>query len=315
MILAIFENRATTRIARLQVEQASLQKLLPRLIGANTQLGRQSGSGKNKGTGEKQLELDRRRIKARIHEVARELKKVEQERDTQRKARQKSDLPLVSLVGYTNAGKSTIMNAMLSYSDSEDCKKVVEKDMLFATLDTSVRKIHLPNGDEFLLSDTVGFVNHLPHTLVKAFASTLEEVTYASLLIQVVDASSSEIATQMETTKTTLKEIKAAHIPMITVYNKCDKTSYDYPHKEDSLVFMSATTKQGFPELFTLLHEHLYPNEKEVQLVLPYAQSAKLSELLRKGRLVAREDREDGIFLTIYLSDALLEKYQSYLKK
>lgn len=313
LILAIFEQRATTRVARLQVEQASLSKLLPRLIGANTQLGRQSGSGKNKGAGEKQLELDRRRIKARISEVNRELKKVENERMTQRKARQKSDLPLVSLVGYTNAGKSTMMNAMLSLCASKDDKKVLEKDMLFATLDTSIRQIKTPNQDEFLLSDTVGFVNELPHSLIKAFHSTLEEVKYASLLLQIVDASSPQFYKQMQITQKTLKEIDASHIPMITVYNKCDLTSFTYPSHQEHEIYMSAKEGIGFEELFDLIHAHLYPNELEVELLLPYHASIHLNELLRKGRILQRDDQEDGMHIKIKLTQELLKKYESYI--
>ena len=314
LILAIFEQRATSRVARLQVEQASLSKLLPRLIGANTQLGRQSGSGKNKGAGEKQLELDRRRIKFRITEVNRELKKVEQERMTQRKARQKSDLPLVSLVGYTNAGKSTIMNALLSLSSSKDEKKVLEKDMLFATLDTSIRQIKTIEGDEYLLSDTVGFVNELPHSLIKAFHSTLEEVKYASLLLQVVDASSPQYQKQMRITQETLKEIDAAHIPMITIFNKCDQTTFTYPSVKEHEIYMSAKEGSGFEELNALIHAHLYPDEMEVHLLLPYQASICLSELMRKGRLLSRHDEEDGMHLKIALSSALMKKYEGFIK-
>ena len=315
LILAIFEKRAVSRVARLQVEQASLSKLLPRLIGANTQLGRQSGSGKNKGAGEKQLELDRRRIKSRISEVNRELKKVELERMTQRKARQKSDLPLVSLVGYTNAGKSTILNRMLDQCSSKEEKKVLEKDMLFATLDTSIRQIKTKDGDEFLLSDTVGFVSELPHSLIKAFHSTLEEVKYASLLLQVVDASSSQHINQMEITQETLQEIGASHIPMITIYNKCDQCDYHYPQVSGNDIYMSAKENIGFDELYQMIHQMLYPNECKVHLVLPYEKSKYMSELIRKGHIISRKDEVDGISLEILLNEDLLKKYDAYIKK
>lgn len=315
LILAIFEQRASSRVARLQVEQASLSKLLPRLIGANTQLGRQSGSGKNKGAGEKQLELDRRRIKSRISEVGRELKKVEMERMTQRKARQKSDLPLVSLVGYTNAGKSTIMNQMLTLCDGKEEKMVLEKDMLFATLDTSIRQIKTQRGDEFLLSDTVGFVSELPHSLIKAFHSTLEEVKYATLLLQVVDSSSSQYQKQMRITQETLKEIGAADIPMITIYNKCDQSEFSYPKSKGSEIYISAKESECYEVLFDLIHTHLYPKELEVTLLLPYDQYGSLSELMRKGRILKREDLDEGMKIRIMLSEEGLKKYQQFIKK
>ena len=313
LILSIFEKRAVSLVSRLQVEQARLTKLLPRLIGANTQLGRQSGSGKNKGAGEKQLELDRRRIKQRMSEVERELKKVEQQRMTQRRSRQKSRLPLISLVGYTNAGKSTIMNRFLAYSEANDNKQVLEQDMLFATLDTSIRHISLPNGDEFLLSDTVGFVNHLPHTLIKAFASTLEEVTYAALLLQVVDASSEQMQQQMETTQATLQDIGAGHIPMLTLFNKSDVSDYHYPSRKANTLYMSAKQEKGFNELCAMIHEALHPSEREVDLLLPYQDSRYLQDLLMEGILIDRRDEEDGMHLHMVLSEQLLHRYSAFL--
>ena len=314
LILAIFESRAVTRTARLQIECAQLKKLLPRLIGANTQLGRQSGSGKNKGAGEKQLELDRRRINARIQELQRELKKIEAQRFNQRRARQKSMLPLVSLVGYTNAGKSTIMNMLLEHSSpNEEEKRVLEKDMLFATLDTSIRHIDLPDGKSFLLSDTVGFVSDLPHDLVEAFHSTLEEVQYASLLIQVVDVSSEEYARQMEITQETLQQIKAADIPMITVYNKCDQSEYQYPMVHAHDMYMSAKETAGLHELLDLIHRHLYPDEKHVEMHIPYQQTGIYSLLMKHAHVISRKDEEDGIHLDVVLSDTLYRKYHTYV--
>lgn len=188
IILRIFDRHATSKAARLQIKTARLQNELPRLIGSQTQLSRQGGSGLNKGAGEQQLELDRRTIRHQIQEAKKELKKLKAQRMTQRKARTQSLLPVVSLIGYTNAGKSTLMNRILQASGQE--KEVLEKDQLFATLDTSIRHIQRGNGHSFLLSDTVGFISDLPHTLIEAFHSTLEEICYADLLIQVIDASS-----------------------------------------------------------------------------------------------------------------------------
>ena len=197
LILQIFAKRARTREARLQVEYAQLQYMLPRLVGMRSSLSRQGGgSGRlsNKGSGEKQLELDRRRIEQRSAELRRELKSVEKERDTQRGRRLNSDTPKISLVGYTNAGKSTIMNNLLKYYGGEASveKQVLEKNMLFATLDTSVRKISPSGHKPFLLTDTVGFISELPHTLVNAFKSTLEEAKYADLILEIIDFSDPE---------------------------------------------------------------------------------------------------------------------------
>ena len=226
LILNIFEMRARTREARLQVETAKLQYLLPRLVGMHEALTRQggtSGSMSSRGAGEKKLELDRRHIEHRISELRKELDAISRERETQRKRREQSRIPLVALVGYTNAGKSTIMNHMVERFVGDEEKKVLEKDMLFATLDTTIRRINTGNNQDFLLTDTVGFIHKLPHGLVKAFRSTLEEIKGADLLLQVVDISDPGYQEQMDTTKETLRELGAGDIPMLFVFNKADR--------------------------------------------------------------------------------------------
>lgn len=226
LILNIFEMRARTREARLQVEKAKLQYLLPRLVGMHEALTRQggtSGSMSSRGAGEKKLELDRRHIEHRISELRKELDAISRERETQRKRREQSRIPLVALVGYTNAGKSTIMNHMVERFVGDEEKKVLERDMLFATLDTTIRRINTGNNQDFLLTDTVGFIHKLPHGLVKAFRSTLEEIKGADLLLQVVDVSDPGYLEQMETTKETLRELGAGDIPMLFVFNKADR--------------------------------------------------------------------------------------------
>lgn len=313
LILEIFSQRASSPTAKLQIESAQLKKQLPRLIGANSQLGRQSASGKNKGVGEKQLELDRRRIKARIAQTKRELHELEAQRSTQRKARQKSHLPLVSLVGYTNAGKSTFMNALLSYTNQDEDKKVLEQDLLFATLDTSIRRIDLPFGHSFLLSDTVGFVRNLPHDLIVAFHSTLEEVTYADLLLQVIDSSCEDARKQIEVTMDTLRTIKANHIPMLSLYNQCDKSDIAYPSIEGDILHLCAKDNASIDVLIQAIIDQLFPKMRHVTLCIPYAKSSLYAKLREQANVITHDDKEDGMHLLVDLPENLLPYYQSYI--
>ena len=211
LILEIFSRRARTKEAKLQVEVAKLEYMMPRLVGMHSSLGRQGGGSGffNKGSGEKKIELDRRRIEDKLTDLRKELEELSKDREVQRKKREESDIPLVSLVGYTNAGKSTLMNYMIDRFVKDDEKKVFEEDMLFATLETSVRKIELDDNRKFLLSDTVGFISELPHDLVKAFRSTLEEIKNADLLLEVIDYSDPDFAEHIEVTKETLEKIGA----------------------------------------------------------------------------------------------------------
>lgn len=225
LILEIFRKRARSREARLQVELASLEYLKPRLTGmydALTRQGGTSGSMSSRGAGETKLELDRRRMDKRLAELRRELKEVVSERAVQRRRRKRSGIKLAALVGYTNAGKSTLMNAIVDRYLRDEERKVFEADMLFATLDTTVRRVDISKNKSFLLSDTVGFVNKLPTGLIEAFKSTLEEIKDADLILHVVDRSDPMYAEQMETTERTLSELGAGHIPEIIVYNKMD---------------------------------------------------------------------------------------------
>ncbi len=225
LILEIFRKRARTREARMQVELASLEYLKPRLIGMHEALTRQggtSGAMSSRGAGETKLELDRRRMDKRITELRRGIKKVAGEREIQRRQRKRSGIKLAALTGYTNAGKSTIMNAVVNRFVRDSSRNVFEADMLFATLDTTVRRVETGRNSCFLLSDTVGFVNKLPTGLVEAFKSTLEEIKDADLIIHVVDRSDPLYAEQMEITEQTLRELGAGNIPEIIVYNKLD---------------------------------------------------------------------------------------------
>ena len=259
LILEIFATRAQTREAKLQVESARLQYVLPRLVGMHKALSRQGGGSglANKGAGEKKLELDRRKIEKRMAELRRELDKISRERETQRKQRQGSGIPRVALVGYTNAGKSTLMNQMLDKYTRDASKKVLEKDMLFATLDTTVRRIKVGQGEEFLLSDTVGFIHQLPTGLVKAFRSTLEEAREADVLLHVLDYSDESYRKQRQVTEETLKDLGAGDIPVIYVYNKADRCMdrKELPVIRDNRIYMSAKTGAGIPELVEMIQK------------------------------------------------------------
>lgn len=260
LILEIFASRAQTREAKLQVESARLQYILPRLVGMRRALSRQgggSGSLSNRGAGETKLELDRRRIEKRLSQLRRELDKIADERRTQRKQRQGSGIPRVALVGYTNAGKSTLMNRMLERYMRDDSKKVLEKDMLFATLDTTVRRIRMGRGEEILLSDTVGFIRQLPAGLVKAFRSTLEEAAEADLLLHVLDYSDDSYRTQRKVTEETLKELGAGDIPVIYIYNKADlcMKADELPVIRGSRIYLSAKSGAGIAELAEMIRK------------------------------------------------------------
>lgn len=318
LILDIFESRAKTREAKLQVETARLQYLLPRLVGMHEALTRQggtSGSMSSRGAGEKRLELDRRRIEHRLSELRRELEEVSEERMIQRKKRQNSRLPLVALVGYTNAGKSTIMNGLVQKYVGDDEKRVLEKDMLFATLDTTVRRINTGNNRDFLLSDTVGFINKLPHSLVKAFRSTLEEVKNADLLLHVVDYSDEYYREQMQTTVETLRDLEAGNIPVITVYNKADKRDdgIEYPKLVGDKIYLSAKENLSLNALTELILEKIYADYVTVTFLIPYEKGGLVSYFMENAQIISQEYKENGTKLTVKCYPADKEKYSGYI--
>ncbi|MBR4085736.1 MAG: GTPase HflX [Lachnospiraceae bacterium] len=316
LILDIFAIRAQTREAKLQVETARLQYLLPRLVGMHEALSRQggaSGSMSNKGTGEKKLELDRRKIEHRISELRKELDAVEVDRQTQRKKRMNSRVPQVALVGYTNAGKSTVMNRMVEAYNGNEEKKVLEKDMLFATLETSVRTIETGDNKPFFLVDTVGFIHKLPHGLVKAFHSTLEEVRYADLLVQVVDFSDPQHRLQMDVTRETLKELGAGNIPMLIVYNKAESNMEELPHIHDKQIYMSAVNSVGIEELIDLIKQQVYANNKDVSFLFPYDKGSVVSYFMENATVLEQEYLENGVRLVVNCHKADVDKYSEYL--
>lgn len=317
LILDIFAIRAQTREAKLQVETARLQYMLPRLVGMNDALSRQggaSGSMSNKGTGEKKLELDRRKIEHRITELKKELEDVSRTREVQRKKRQQSRIPQVALVGYTNAGKSTILNRMVEQFGQTADKTVMEKDMLFATLETSVRSVDTGHNKPFFLTDTVGFINKLPHGLVKAFRSTLEEVKYADLLVQVVDFSDENYRQQMQVTEETLKELGAGDIPQIIVYNKADKCNRTpLPQNKRDSWYLAAGQNIGIRELADAIEQKVYADNEECIFLIPYSAGNVASYLCEQAQVFSREYLEDGVRIHADCHRQDIEKYREYV--
>ncbi len=320
LILNIFEMRARTREASLQVETAKLQYLLPRLVGMHEALTRQggtSGSMSSRGAGEKKLELDRRHIEHRISELRKELDAISRERETQRKRREQSRIPLVALVGYTNAGKSTIMNQMVERFVGDEEKKVLEKDMLFATLDTTIRRINTGNNRDFLLTDTVGFIHKLPHGLVKAFRSTLEEIKGADLLLQVVDVSDPGDQEQMETTKETLWELGAGDIPMLIVFNKADRLIQNtYPRTAGTnKIYISARQPESIELLVKEITRRVYAGYEEVRLLIPYDKGSIVSYLQENAQILEQTYEPEGTWMHVSCHHADARKYEQYVVK
>ena len=315
LILEIFARRAKTREAKLQVEVAHLQYMLPRLIGLRKSLEQQSGGvgTTNRGSGEKQLELNRRQIMDRISKLREELDELASRRQVQRKQRKKNAVPVVSLVGYTNAGKSTIMNALLEITNQSDEKRVFEKDMLFATLEISVRSIELPDNKTFLLTDTVGFISKLPHHLIKAFRSTLEEVGEADLLIHVVDSSDPFCDEQIIVTNETLKDIGVENIPMVYALNKSDLMDIK-PHteREDS-VNISAKTKDGIDELINIIRKHVFDDYVSCEMLIPYNQGEVISDLNQNAHILSTGYEQEGTRLVLECRQADFNRYEMYV--
>lgn len=326
LILQIFAERAKTREACLQVESARLQYMLPRLSGMRQGLSRQggaSGSKSSKGAGEKQLELDRRHIEHRLAELRKELESVDKERSTQRSRRLASPLPKIALVGYTNAGKSTIMNHLLEeYADGDtEEKKVLEQDMLFATLDTTVRKISPAGHRPFLLSDTVGFIDNLPTTLVKAFRSTLEEIKYADLLLEIVDYSDPDYSEHMSVTDKTLSEIGAGELPKIYVFNKADLvtegggSNLQIPYIRDHRIYLAAKKDIGIEELLTLVDQTLQEGSVECDLLLPYSKGSIVSQVTQGSEILETEYLPEGTRIHVKLKKADADRYAEFISK
>lgn len=314
LILDIFAQRAKTKEAQLQVEVAHLQYMMPRLIGLRESLGRQSGGvgTKNKGVGEKKLELDRRKIEEQISVLNKDLEALVAQRQTQRKQRKKNKIPVVALVGYTNAGKSTTMNAMLEIYNGTEEKQVFEKDMLFATLETSVRNIDLPDNKSFLLTDTVGFVSKLPHHLVKAFRSTLEEVAEADLLVHVVDYANPNYEQLIDITNETLKKIGVENIPTIYAYNKSDMVDVEIPKVQEDRVYLSAKKHIGMEELVEMIRSHIYKEYTKCEMLIPYDQGQVVSYFNNHAHVLSTSYENEGTKLEVECKTSDYEKYKCF---
>ncbi|MGK7378969.1 GTPase HflX [Planococcus sp. 1R117A] len=317
LILDIFSRRAKTREAQVQVELAQLQYMLPRLVGLRASLGRQGGSSgggyANRGAGETKLELDRRKIEEQISKLHKELEQIRAQHTTQRKQRTKTGTPVVSLVGYTNAGKSTIMNGLLTKSGQQEEKQVFEKDMLFATLDTSVRQIRLEDNKNFLLTDTVGFVSKLPHHLVQAFRSTLEEARNADLLLHVVDVSNEEYRYMMDVTNSTLQDVGVEGIPTIFVYNKADLAGIPYPKISRGELWISAKNGMGLDELLEMIKQHIFADYVTCRMIIPFERGDVVAYLNDSATILETEYEEDGTLMKVELGRADYDRFEQYV--
>ncbi|ABR48383.1 GTP-binding protein, HSR1-related [Alkaliphilus metalliredigens QYMF] len=314
LILDIFAQRAQAKEGKLQVELAQLKYRMPRLKGLGKQMSKQGAGIGTRGPGEKKLETDRRHILSRIHDIEQELKEVKQNREVQRAQRKKSEIPIVAVVGYTNAGKSTLMNRLLQMSETyQEDREVFVKDMLFATLDVSLRKLVFNEKLTFILTDTVGFVSKLPHDLVNAFKATLEEVQYADLLLHVIDASNDNFEMQRKTTLGVLHDLGVQSKKIIDVYNKIDKVSdASVLPKDDNTLHISALNKINLDKLIESIRQEIGVKVIECKLLIPFADGSVVSQIHQEGTVLSTEYVEEGVLIHIKIEDMYYQKYQSY---
>lgn len=297
IILDIFAARATTSEGKIQVELAQLKYRLSRLSGLGKSMSRLGGGIGTRGPGEKKLEMDRRLINDRIAQLNHELKEVVKHRDITRARREKNDVPVVAIVGYTNAGKSTLLNHLTD-------AKVLEEDKLFATLDPTTRVLELDGHQQILLTDTVGFIRKLPHHLIEAFKSTLEEAKYADYIFHVVDASNPQMDKQMHIVYETLDRLGVRNKKIVTLFNKMDQRTDDEPLQDfraDHILMISAARNEGLNEIKELLQEMLREDKVYVERVVPYAQAGMIQLVREKGELVSEEYVPEGIAIKAYV--------------
>lgn len=318
LILEIFAKRARTKEAKLQVEIAKLQYQLPRLRTSSINkfdqqtAGNTGGGYTNRGAGEKKIELNRRVLEKRISNLKKELKELLKGQETRRKARKQAGLKTVALVGYTNAGKSTTLNGLLKLVGQDADKQVFEKDMLFATLDTSVRRLHFADNQTFLLSDTVGFVSKLPHHLVAAFKSTLAEAAQADLLVHVVDLSDPHMKEMMDTTDQTLKEIGVNNIETLYAFNKADKTNENYPQCEGNDLIYCANDPSSLELLAQTIKQRLFKDLVTQTFLIPFDQGRFVELLNQQATIISTEYTTTGIQISAQLSLQLAGRLRQF---
>ena len=306
IILDIFAERASTNEGKIQVELAQLKYRQSRLVGLGKSLSRLGGGIGTRGPGEKKLEMDRRLIKGRIAQLNRELKDVKRHREVTREQRSRNHIPVIAIVGYTNAGKSTLLNRLTGAS-------VLEEDKLFATLDPTTRGLKLPSGQEVLLTDTVGFIRKLPHHLIEAFKSTLEEAKYADMILHVVDVSNPQMDEQMYTVYETLQNLDVKDKVVITAFNKQDRLT-EVPiirdFKADHIVNISARTGQGLDDLQSVIEQILREQKIEISRTYSYTDAGKIQLIRKSGELLEEDYREDGIFVHAFVPKELYGKIE-----
>lgn len=308
LILDIFALHATSGEGKLQVELAQLKYSAPRLTGHGIELSRQGGGIGSRGPGESKLETDRRHLHEKISALEARLAEIEHNRATMRAQRDRSGIPKVAIVGYTNAGKSTLLNLITNAG-------VLSEDKLFATLDATTRKTELPSGETILLTDTVGFIKKLPHHLVKAFKSTLDEVRYSDILLLVSDINDPEAKSQLKVTEEVIAELGAADKPRIYVYNKCDLISEsDVVFAEKDHVFVSAKTGAGVDELLNKIEEIIHESKKEYTLLIPYANQSKLSNIYNEYVVISNEYIDEGILVRAVLDERGRGLYKAFIQ-
>ena len=319
LILDIFAQRATTSEGKLQVKLAQLEYRLPRLVGFKDYLSRTGGGIGTRGPGEQQIETDRRHILRERDNIKRKLKEASAIRETTRKKRGESELPIISLVGYTNSGKSTLLNRMLEYTDAEEDKYMFTKDMLFATLDTSLRKSKLLNGNEILVTDTVGFVSKLPTKLIEAFKGTLEEIQFSDVILHVIDVSNENLELQRSATNSVLEDLKVLDKPIIYVFNKVDQVDlqevyYNFEHTEPK-IFMSAKVDENIDPLMKLIEEVLSEDNVKVIMCFGYDEQNVLNDLRAKYAIGEVEYADEGAIIELSLDQRDYERYKKYVKQ
>ncbi len=310
LILDIFAASAVSSEGKIQVELAQLRYRAARLVGLRESLSRLGGGIGTRGPGEKKLETDRRIIRDRISRLSKDLEEIKNHREVARQNRSRTAVPVAAIVGYTNAGKSTLLNYMTDAG-------ILSEDKLFATLDPTTRAMNLPNGEKILLTDTVGFIRKLPHNLIEAFKSTLEEAKYADIIVHVVDASSPDRDIQMDVVYKTLKELEVGDKPVVTLFNKCDKfenADTEAPvlrdFKADETAYISARTGSGIADFEAILEKIIRESRVHLVQTFAYADAGKIQQIRAQGQLIKEEYTENGIEVEAYVPKALYQKLQ-----